>query len=188
MRARAAIWRGCRSLRSLFGAQRRRVLVQALQQLGYWTIGFPALFNAGDGRLIEAQQLTKLGLRNIAEAETEIANVNLHNPMLCTTHSARQCPSHSIGMHNAFMASEEKERKARAGRLVSARMSCANVHIRANATEAAKLMGIKPPTYLAHENGSRGFNAQKAEKYAKFYQVEVLWLLFGTGQARTRAA
>lgn len=139
--------------------------------------------------MIDAAQFErKIGLRDVAKTAPEIANVDLHNTMLCTKHSARQCTSHSVGMHNAFMDTEEKERKARAGRLVSARMSCANPLIRGNATEAAKLMGIKPPTYLGHENGSRGFSAKKAEKYAKFYQVDVVWLLYGTGQARTRAA
>lgn len=48
------------------------------------------------------------------------------------------------------------------------------------ATEAAEALGMKPPTYLAHENGSRG-GARRAERYSQFFGVDLHWLLTGRG-------
>ena len=48
------------------------------------------------------------------------------------------------------------------------------------ASEAARALGIPEPTYLAHENGSRGFRA-KADTYARKYKVSLEWLLTGRG-------
>ncbi len=50
-----------------------------------------------------------------------------------------------------------------------------------DATDAAKALGLPPPTYLAHENGSRGFR-QSADRYADFFNVNLEWLLTGRGQ------
>ena len=50
----------------------------------------------------------------------------------------------------------------------------------ASAKEAAEAMGVKVPTYIQHENGTRGFPAAKAEKYGKFFRVAPEWLLYGT--------
>src|SRR5690606_17895576 len=36
-----------------------------------------------------------------------------------------------------------------------------------------------PPTYLAHENGSRGFPAKRARQYADFFRTSAEWLLYG---------
>jgi hypothetical protein len=43
-------------------------------------------------------------------------------------------------------------------------------------SEAAEAMNLAVPTYLAHENGSRGFKGS-AHKYADFYGVDLRWLL-----------
>jgi phage repressor protein C with HTH and peptisase S24 domain len=51
-----------------------------------------------------------------------------------------------------------------------------------NATEAAERFGWKPPTYLGHENGSRGFSADTAAAYGAAFRVRPAWLLFGTGE------
>lgn len=48
-----------------------------------------------------------------------------------------------------------------------------------SASEAANWLGVEVPTYLAHENGSRGFRATAAEKYAKRFKVDLAWLLTG---------
>lgn len=53
------------------------------------------------------------------------------------------------------------------------------------ATEAARALGIKEPTYLGHENGSRGFKA-RADQYARKYGVSLEWLLTGRGGAERR--
>lgn len=50
-----------------------------------------------------------------------------------------------------------------------------------SATAAAEALGIAPPTYLAHENGSRGFKARSAARYAKFFKISLEWLLTGRG-------
>lgn len=50
-------------------------------------------------------------------------------------------------------------------------------------SEAARAMGIPEPTYLAHENASRGFD-RVASRYAKFFKVGLEWLLTGVGGMR----
>ena len=47
--------------------------------------------------------------------------------------------------------------------------------------EAAEAMGFPVSTYLAHENGSRGYPAPKAFTYARKFKVREQWLLYGTG-------
>lgn len=51
-------------------------------------------------------------------------------------------------------------------------------------TEAARKLRMRAPTYLAHENGSRGFKRSAALKYARAFQVDVEWLLYGFGNPR----
>lgn len=51
----------------------------------------------------------------------------------------------------------------------------------ANATEAADALNVKQQTYLAHENGHRGFKPDSAEKYARRFSVSLEWLLTGKG-------
>lgn len=87
-------------------------------------------------------------------------------------------------MQNAFMSADQDMAK----RLVWARETCGVHAIASNATEAARMLGMKPPTYLAHENGSRGFGPKNALRYATFYRVNIAWLLYGTGQARQAVA
>ena len=50
------------------------------------------------------------------------------------------------------------------------------------AKEAAEALGFPVSTYLAHENGSRGYPAKKAEIYARRFKVREQWLLYGTGE------
>jgi|SRR5579871_4212821 len=47
-------------------------------------------------------------------------------------------------------------------------------------SEAARAMGAELPTYLGHENGSRGLS-RVAMRYADFYKVRLDWLLTGKG-------
>lgn len=47
--------------------------------------------------------------------------------------------------------------------------------------EAAEAMGFPVSTYLAHENGSRGYPAKKAAVYARKFKVREQWLLYGVG-------
>ncbi|WP_316172453.1 XRE family transcriptional regulator [Bradyrhizobium sp. SZCCHNRI2049] len=49
------------------------------------------------------------------------------------------------------------------------------------ATAAAEALGIPEPTYLGHENGSRGFRKASAELYARRFGVSLEWLLTGRG-------
>lgn len=48
-----------------------------------------------------------------------------------------------------------------------------------SASQAAHSLGVEVPTYLAHENGSRGVTAAAAEKYSKRFRVNLAWLLTG---------
>lgn len=50
-----------------------------------------------------------------------------------------------------------------------------------SAKAAAEAMGVSVPTYIQHENGTRGFPAARAERYARFYRVKPEWLLYGKG-------
>lgn len=51
----------------------------------------------------------------------------------------------------------------------------------ATATDAARAFGWQPPTYLAHENGTRGINRSRAVSYARAFHVSLPWLLTGQG-------
>ncbi|MEM6490914.1 MAG: S24 family peptidase [Pseudomonadota bacterium] len=53
-----------------------------------------------------------------------------------------------------------------------------------NATEAARAFGWTAPTYLAHENGGRGFPVARARAYARAFNVSTAWLLTGEGPQR----
>ena len=48
------------------------------------------------------------------------------------------------------------------------------------ASDAARAMGIEEPTYLGHENGSRGLS-RAAARYARFFGVSLDWLIAGRG-------
>src|SRR5262249_62064193 len=50
----------------------------------------------------------------------------------------------------------------------------------ARASDAARAMGIEEPTYLGHENGSRGLS-RSAPRYARFFGVSLDWLIDGRG-------
>lgn len=50
----------------------------------------------------------------------------------------------------------------------------------ATARDAAEAMGVKPPTYVHHENGTNGLS-RSAERYARFFRVSLDWLLTGRG-------
>lgn len=45
-------------------------------------------------------------------------------------------------------------------------------------------MGVPAGTYSGHENGNRGYDKDDGAKYAKFYKVAPLWLLYGFGNPR----
>jgi len=51
----------------------------------------------------------------------------------------------------------------------------------ARASDAARAMGIEEPTYLGHENGSRGLS-RAAARYARFFGVSLDWLIDGLGR------
>jgi SOS-response transcriptional repressor LexA len=51
----------------------------------------------------------------------------------------------------------------------------------ASAADAARALDIPYGTYSGHENGSRGFKDDEADRYAKFFKVSVGWLIAGEG-------
>lgn len=51
------------------------------------------------------------------------------------------------------------------------------------ARDAAEALGIPEPTYMGHENGSRGFKG-RAEDYARRFKVNLEWLLTGRGKPK----
>ena len=56
----------------------------------------------------------------------------------------------------------------------------------ATAREAAEALGVKEPTYNGHENGSRGFKRDSADRYARKFRVSLEWLLTGKGNKERR--
>lgn len=46
-------------------------------------------------------------------------------------------------------------------------------------TDAARRFGWPVPTYLSHENGTRGVRADRAADYARAFKVSPEWLMFG---------
>ena len=63
----------------------------------------------------------------------------------------------------------------RAARLVEARKAAGFE----KAADAARALGISPPTYFAHENGSRGIGADAGATYARRFKVSFEWLMTG---------
>jgi transcriptional regulator with XRE-family HTH domain len=53
-----------------------------------------------------------------------------------------------------------------------------------HAADAARAMGVPVPTYISHENGTRGF-VDRAVDYADFFRVNLIWLLKGRGSPRS---
>lgn len=53
------------------------------------------------------------------------------------------------------------------------------------ATAAAEAMGIKFPSYAHHENGTSGLS-RAGERYARFFRVNLEWLLTGRGDMKDR--
>lgn len=51
-------------------------------------------------------------------------------------------------------------------------------------TDVARQQGWVVPTYLSHENGTRGFRWGDAKKYARLFRVNALWLFDGVGQPK----
>ena len=49
------------------------------------------------------------------------------------------------------------------------------------ARDAARALGISPPTYYAHENGTRGVNGEVLVAYARAFRVSLSWLIAGEG-------
>jgi len=83
---------------------------------------------------------------------------------------------HNLIMHNAFMGTTESDRLIRARKHAGFDTGSA----------AAEALGVKEPTYLGHENGSRGFKG-KAELYARRFGVSLEWLLTGRGAMERRS-
>lgn len=54
----------------------------------------------------------------------------------------------------------------------------------ATAGDAAAAFGWKYPTYVGHENGSRGLRPDLIRRYAKAFRVSAHWLLDGFGDMR----
>jgi DNA-binding XRE family transcriptional regulator len=48
-----------------------------------------------------------------------------------------------------------------------------------NAKDAALAMGASVATYIQHENGTRNFPTDRAQRYARFFRTTPEWLLYG---------
>lgn len=56
------------------------------------------------------------------------------------------------------------------------------------ASKAAERFHWKASTYLAHENGSRGYDEKSATEYGRAFKVAPEWLLFGHGEMKPPVA
>lgn len=57
-----------------------------------------------------------------------------------------------------------------------------------SARQAAEALGISADTYTQHENGTRGFPANRAQRYATFFHTTPEHLLYGRGAGNHTAA
>lgn len=74
------------------------------------------------------------------------------------------------------------------GRLKWARENSADAP--SSTKQAGDLFGIPEPTYNAHERagrGGRGFDFETARRYARRYNVSLLWLISGEGEPKPGA-
>lgn len=62
-----------------------------------------------------------------------------------------------------------------AERLKAAREAAGYPH----AKDAAIAMGLSVATYIQHENGTRNFPTDRAQRYARFFRTTPEWLLYG---------
>lgn len=125
-----------------------------------------------DRGLVNAEALAELLLAFLQAVSGAFDLVTFeHGRELCITHSPCQYPLRSAIMQIAFMADS-----AAAKRLKEAREKAGFDE----ASAAARALGIPEPTYMAHENASRGFRG-RAEQYARRYGVSLEWLLTGKG-------
>ena len=97
-----------------------------------------------------------------------------HESKLFKTNSACQAVLNSTPMQSEWMSDPHE-------RLIEARKAAGY----ATAAEAARAMNIGVPGYSAHENGNRGLG-RAAERYARFFRVNLEWLLTGRGQMKGR--
>lgn len=65
--------------------------------------------------------------------------------------------------------------ESRADRLRAARKDAGYASVK----DACAAFGYTYATYAAHENGSRDYDFQTAERYSKAYNVDVTWLMTG---------
>lgn len=107
---------------------------------------------------------------------------------VCMTHNLRNAYRKSsrqfsdlqiVAMHNAGMHDQADENDKHS------RLRTARAKRYRTAKEAAAAMGVPYGTYSGHESGSRGFDAEDAERYAKFFRVAAEWILFGRGEEET---
>ena len=66
---------------------------------------------------------------------------------------------------------------------MSNRLAQARAQFFTSARSAAIALGIPPYTYVQYENGTRGFT-RNAERFAKFFRVDLNWLITGRGEMR----
>lgn len=105
---------------------------------------------------------------------------------------------HSGAVHIAFMGKRPPQRKPNPAlvtkdqdpktligmnqRLIWARLNDGRYPDQAK--DAADAMGVVKSTYWGHENGSRGFPKVPAAQYARFYKVDLHWLITGQGDPK----
>lgn len=99
---------------------------------------------------------------------TNDVRMGLHSPLMHYAPEKRKCLLHQRTVYRDPMESP-------ADRLRAAREKSGYT----SASSAAEAMGAAVATYVQHENGSRGFPATKAARYARFFRTTPEWLLYG---------
>lgn len=115
------------------------------------------------------------GARLIAAAVPNDLLMRSHARNVPYAHLLHKCLSHTSGRYNRAMSTL-------AERLVMAREGAGCT----TAREGAERVGAIYDTYAQHENGTRGFRADTAQKYARALGVEAEWLLYGKGKPGRR--
>lgn len=97
--------------------------------------------------------------------------VGSHGAMMHFARRLGKCHLHHAGRYaDAMSTPADRLREARVERGYE------------TAAAAADAMGVSRATYIQHENGTRGYPATRASRYARFFGVSPEWLLYGRGK------
>ena len=142
----------------------------------------PRFQNAGQGtagqyEFAKAVEADVMDRPRVADRWGDAAPLDIQ-PVASPYHPSKALPPRRLRDKDERPLQDPEVEPARQGsRLAQARKAIGL----ATASDAARALGIAPPTYLAHENGTRQIRPDIAEFYAHKYKISTDWLLYARG-------